>query len=230
MLSKIKINPSLGFLLMTFLFIDLNVEGQTRTEQAQIDVRENLQKLYEGALLVRLLVRTETTERLRDRGLEAEAVQIESEQREKNLEYATAFDQGYDFSSVYYFSSNDSKLVKAGRLDEITFFNSNLEPDESIKVTQKNIFTAEFGIVKQSNECEQSGYRLQKDSTGVVQKETYYGSPNFGFSAIVIMNDQFEQLGRPFPYYVRYTDGFSFLRPKPATAVKKLNAKLYQSL
>ena len=204
--------------------------GQISTQQIKFDARQDIENLREGALLVRLLMRTETINRLKKLGKEDEASAIEREQMKRNLEYAAAFKKGYDFSALYFFKSDDSQLIRDGKLDEIIFLNANLEPDETIKVKEKHVFTAEFGNIKQNKDREHSGYILEKDSTGVVKKKTYYGPPNFGFPAIVIMNDQFKQLEKPFPYYMRYSDGFSFYRPTPLGAVKKLNTKLYQNL
>jgi hypothetical protein len=48
-----------------------------------------------------------------------------------------------------------------------------------------------------------------------------------GFGALVIKSDQFIQLKKPFPYYVRTFDSLPIKR-SPKTVVKKMNKKLHR--
>ena len=66
-----------------------------------------------------------------------------------------------------------------------------------------------------------------KSKNGLERRTRYNNSgTNMGFGALVIKNDQFIQLTRPFPYYVRTFDSFPFKR-KPEEVIKKLNRKLH---
>jgi len=190
--------------------------------------RKHIKGLREGALLVRLQTRSQSIAMLKERGLGDKAVQLERRQRKENREYVEAFVSEFDFAPVYFFRSEDSGLIKEGRLDEIVFLNRDLTPDNTIKVESRTIYTAEFGKIKSGDEKIRNDYRLEKDSLGVKQKATYYGSSNMGFEALIIMDDQFVQLRRPFPYYVRTFGKGGIITRSPAKTVRKMNTKLHQ--
>ncbi len=190
--------------------------------------RNHIKALRDGALLVRLQTRSQSVETLKERGLADKAEELERRQQEENTEYLEAFVTEFDFAPVYFFRSEDSKLIKDGRLNEVTFLNHDLMPDSTIKVDQRNIYVAEFGNVDPDNDKIRQDYRLEKDSTGLKQKPTYYGSANMGFEALVIMDDQFVQLRRPFPYYVRTFGKKGIITRSPAKTVRKMNEKLNQ--
>jgi hypothetical protein len=199
--------------------------NKTNTTMA---ARGHIMLLKDGALLVRLQTRSKSIEGLIDRGMEDKAKELEERQREENLAYVEAFGLEFDFAPVYFFRSEDSKSVKEERLDEVVFLTSELVPDSTIKVEQEIIYTAEFGNVEPDDSKRRQDYRLEKGSTGVKQKSTYYGSTNMGFEALVIMDDQFVQLRRPFPYYVRTYDKKGLFSRKPKDTVRRMNEKLYQ--
>lgn len=83
--------------------------------------RKHIKGLREGALLVRLQTRSQSIAMLKERGLGDKAVQLERRQRKENREYVEAFVSEFDFAPVYFFRSEDSGLIKEGRLDEIVF-------------------------------------------------------------------------------------------------------------
>jgi hypothetical protein len=213
------------------LFLSSTIYSQPDTQPpSRLKAQERAKQLKEGALLVRLLSRESSAKKLRDRGLTAQADELLRRQAEKNKIYIDAFLEEYDFSKVYFFSSDDSPQVKSGDLQDVVFLDDNGNPDENISFASDYFLIAEFSKVTGGSAHGVQEYRLEKDSTGVVQKPVYYGGPNLGFSALVLMNDQFEQLEKPFPYYVRYSDGFSLFLKKPKAAVSKMNERLYQTL
>ncbi|MGB6035852.1 MAG: hypothetical protein WBG42_06260 [Cryomorphaceae bacterium] len=221
------------FLPMAFVCLGILLSGNLAAQEGgslsnAAIARTHIMGLREGALLVRLQTRSQSIETLKERGMEDRADQLEQRQRRENAEYVEAFVSEFDFAPVYFFRSEDSGLIKAGRLDEVVFLNSDLIPDSTIKVAQQMVYTAEFGNIEADNEKIRQDYRLEKDSTGVKQKATYYGSANMGFEALVIMDDQFVQLRRPFPYYVRTFGKKGIITRSPAKAVRKMNTKLHQ--
>ncbi|MCZ4410090.1 hypothetical protein O3Q51_14805 [Cryomorphaceae bacterium 1068] len=206
-----------------------NLMAQEVDSQSDRDIaRAHITALKGGALLVRLQTRAQSLETLKERGLTDKAEELERRQVEENLEYVKAFISEFDFAPVYFFRSEDSKLVKEGRLSEVVFLNDDLVADSSITVEERSIYTAEFGNVAPDDEKMRQDYRLDKDSTGVKQKATYYGSADMGFEALVIMDDQFIQLRNPFPYYVRTYDKKGIITRSAEKAVRKLNQKLHQ--
>ena len=190
--------------------------------------RAHIKALREGVLFVRLQTRTQSIKTLEERGLTDKAEALERRQEEENTEYVQAFVSEFDFVPVYFFRSKDSKLVKEGRISEVIFLNNDLIPDTTIKVKNQTIYTAEFGNVAPDDEKMHQDYRLEKDSTGVKRKSTYYGTADMGFEALVIMDDQFIQLRNPFPYYVRTYDKKGIITRSPEKTVRKMNQKLHQ--
>lgn len=198
--------------------------------ETKLKANEEAKRLNEGALLVRLFTRETTAAQLRERGLTSQADELLARQKEENQVYIDAFAQEYDFSNVYFFGSEDSPKVKSGDLEGVTFFDKNGESDASIKVEADHYYIAEFSTVEGGDAQGVQSYRMEKEESGMVQKPNYYGNPDLGFSALVIKNSQFEQLDKPFPYYVRFSNGFSFFGKKPKGAVKKMNQLLYNTL
>ncbi len=202
-----------------------NISAQERDDQSSRSIaRNHITALRKGALLVRLQTRAQSVETLKERGL----IDKERRQAEENTEYLKAFVSEFDFAPVYFFRSEDSKLIKEGKLSEVVFLNYNLVPDSTIAVKEQIIYTAEFGNIAPDNEKTRQGYRLDKDSTGVIQKSTYYSSADMGFEALVIMDNQFIQLRNPFPYYVRTYDKKGIMTRSSEKTVRKMNQKLHQ--
>jgi len=225
--TDFKITKAFSF-CQAMLFVLIFSSASAQSSNNQMVAREHILAMKDGALLVRLQTRSQSIETLKDRGMEDKAKQLEERQRNQNLEYVEAFISEFDFAPVYFFRSEDSKLVKEGRLDEVVFLDGEMNADSSIKVMKKIIYTAEFGTVDPDDSKRREDYRLEKDSSGVKQKPTYYGSADMGFEALVIMNDQFVQLRRPFPYYVRTFGKKGIINRSPKKTVRKMNEKLFQ--
>lgn len=219
---------SVGVLFSVLLSLLAFSSAMAQKDVDEMSARGHIVSLKDGALLVRLQTRSQSIETLMERGMEDRAKQLEDQQRKENLEYVEAFVSEFDFAPVYFFRSEDSKQVKEGRLDEVVFLDTQLKPDSSIGVGQKVIYIAEFGTVDPDDSKIREDYRLENDSTGVKQKPTYYGSANMGFEALVIMDDQFVQLRRPFPYYVRTFGKKGIMNRSPAKTVRRMNQKLNQ--
>jgi hypothetical protein len=219
--------PMVLMILGFSIALDVNAQNTSETSNTMV-ARGHIMMLKDGALLVRIQTRSKSIESLKERDMESKAALVEQELREENTEYAKAFAAEFDFAPVYFFRSEDSKMIKEGRLDEVVFLNSDLVPDPFIKLEQDKIYIAEFGTVAPDKSKTREGYRLEKDSTGVTQKSVYYGSTNMGFEALVIMDDQFVQLRRPFPYYTRTYSKKGLINRKPKVTVRKMNQKLHQ--
>lgn len=216
-------------LVLSWILVSMKMDAQEKGDLSyEAIARTHIMNLKEGALLIRLQTRSKSIETLKERGMGDEAIELERRRRKENTEYVKAFVSEFDFAPVYFFRSEDSGLVKEGKLDEVVFLNHDLIPDSTIKVEQQMVYTAEFGNVEPSDEKLRDGHRLEKDSTGVKQKTTYYGSANMGFEALVIMDDQLVQLRRPFPYYVRTFGKKGIITRSPAKTVSRMNTKLHQ--
>jgi len=206
------------FLISIFIFIasgysfaqtgDAAQKKLSLHKQLQQQASEEIKTLHEGALLVRLTTRKKSIEALRKMGNENAANTIEKEQARKNKSIINAFLINFNFCSVYFFYSDYSDLVKERQFNKVTFLNKNLEKD-SVKIFNGTKFlTAEFNEV-------------------LADTAKNYGGNNNGITALIIMSDQFIQLRRPFPFFVR-TFEFLSLRRKDYKTVRILNRELHE--
>ncbi|MEZ4885706.1 MAG: hypothetical protein R3E32_13315 [Chitinophagales bacterium] len=169
----------------------------------------NIQKLQNGALLVRLKTRQNTIDAFKKNGYLKMANQVEMDQKEKNKKLMDAFRQNFNFCKVYFFYSEDSKKILEETYEGI-FLNKNLEKDAGIVLKEDFILTAEVG-------------NIVKDHISMDPDGTEY-APNSGMSEslLIIKDIEFQQLRRPFPYYVKAEDRFIDKK------VAKLNKRLHR--
>lgn len=208
--------------------IDWKERKEGFRKQLRRTTNEQINLLHDGALLVRLQTKKMSIDGLRERGNFKLADKIEAQQRELNQKIVNGFTTYFDFSPVYFFYSYDSKYVKNGELDSVRFLNQNLEVDTGITVDADGYLTAEFGKIKQAPGKYYENYKVIQGDGDVRMRKKYYGEPNMGFRALIIKNDEFVQLRKPFPYYVRTLSSFIFIRRKPKKTVKRMNKKLHK--
>ena len=184
-----------------------------RKKRRKASVRQ-IKELKKGTLLVRLKTSQNKIDALRKLGREEEAEKVEKNQKEENLKLLKAFKKNYDFSEVQFFYSNQSSNVKSGKLKGI-FLNDSLQLDSTIKVENNNIFTAEYTTIEQDTLKMFS--HTEKRITGPFRFEeeaVFFGGPNMNFMALVIKNQQFQQMTRPFPYYARFNKPYLLRHPE----------------
>jgi hypothetical protein len=158
--------------------------------------KQHAKNIKDGVLLVRLYTATYKTNALLERGKEDDAVRTQREQYYINREMYIAFKATYKFSPVYFFYNTDSEKVKKGEFEGI-LLNEKLYPDSSIKINPSHYYIAEM------------------DNT-----------PGTGLYALVVKDNNFEFLEKPFPYYVKRFNVFPYFRRNKVQMVKKLNKKL----
>ena len=106
------------YILLFLLLASLSpLYSQKKRDRA----RANIVMLKEGALLVRLRTSELQIAGLKKMGKTEEAEKLQKEQDEQNKSIMLAFKEHYKFSKVYFFYSNNSALVTAGKLDGILF-------------------------------------------------------------------------------------------------------------
>jgi hypothetical protein len=194
-------------LIFAFAIISIFISpcfGQT--QQLKKISKQQINQLNKGVLLVRLKAKKKTILKLRKSGKDNLANKIEQQQAELNKKIVSAFRDNFEFCSTYFFFSEHSKSIKDKQFSNVIFLNDNLVPDSIIKFDYNaNFFIAEFVTLEQNDHA------------------------NMGFEALVIRNDQFVQLKRPFPYYAR-TFGSLPIKQKLEKAVRRMNKKLYKFL
>ena len=103
--------------------------------------------------------------------------------------------------------------------------NDSMQPDPSIKVSQSNFLTAEFGSLDPDTSSYYEGRYYEYGDSGMQNKNAYYSGADMGFDVFKIMNTNFIQLKKPFPYYVRTYDSMP-VKKKISKAVEKMDKEL----
>jgi len=181
-------------------------------------------KLSNGALLVRLRSNKRKINSLKERGYIDEARRVEMNQNHYNREIISAFTNEMTFCDTYFFYSDQSNNVRKKDFSEPFFLDSNLVIDESIEFSFDDFLIAEFGNVAQDTASYKDFY-ITTGQNGKTKKSSYWGGPNFHFGALVVMTDDFVQLRKPFPSFVRTFDSIALFRSTTFKVVARLNDK-----
>lgn len=200
MISTHKIAVSIVFVFFAAIVFaqqtDKNAAG--RKELKSI-AKEQIHMLHnQGALLVRLTTRKKAIEALRSQGKQEQADKLQKEQDERNKAIVKAFKQEYKFSPAYFFFSDYSQNILENKINTVPFLGEDLIPDKNIVMDKEKFLTAEFSSLN---------------------------AESLDGTALVVMDDKFNKLKRPFPFYVRIYQGLPFER-SPAAVVRKLDKKL----
>ena len=126
------------------------------------------------------------------------ADRIVKEQIILNKKIVAAFRNQFNFCPVYFFYDTYSDSIRLNHFNSVVFLNDSLKPESGLNFVPVNFLTAEFGSVDSEMQ----------------------------FDALVIMDEQFQQLKHPFPYYVRTFESLPFRR-KPVVVVQKMNESLW---
>jgi hypothetical protein len=201
--SKEKNTKNFQFLLNFTLFN----KQETPESYKQIVKRrskEQILQLRNGVLLVRLKTSENKIKALQKVHRSELAIEIGKQQKMENEKIVAAFRDEFDFCQVEFFYSNNSKKILAKEYGPI-FLDDQLNIDPSIKFdTTKPVFIAEFGRIEQDTTKYFSHFSNEEDTVGVRRRvKNYYGGPNLRVCALIILDDNFVQLHRPFPFYSR---------------------------
>lgn len=168
---------------------------------------EEINKLKEGALIVRLQTKEKALAKMADKVrpeyLESKRADIYS----LNKEIIDSVRFYFDFCPVFFVDAYQSKNIKQGMLDEVVFLNDKVEIDETIQFNHSTFLTAEFSSLKMNN------------------GDADPSLSNSGSRSFVFKDSKFIQLNKPFPFFVRTWALFPKQRTK-GTVVKKMNSKL----
>jgi hypothetical protein len=209
---------SRGFLLVIFSVITFSAAAQetaplnaTWKDSARIYIRQ----LKEGALLVRLHSRAVAIAKLRAVGNTRDANTIESIQREENKEIVRAFRIQFDFCKVYFFFGDSTDAILLGKRSGF-FLNDSLQIDPAISLKENFFMIAEKGNPDLQHKYDPTQQSNQDKSERSLLNET-----------IVVLDQNLNQLKRPFPYYAQETFPQSLISTNWAEKVKALNRKLF---
>lgn len=167
-----------------------------------------IQQLKSGVMLVRLKTSANTINALQKAGKNDRANRVKQNQDTENKKIISAFKNHFDFCDLRFFYSHHTQNVQQKQFENI-FLNDSLEVDPSIKMdTTLAFLLAEFGYIEQDTAKLFSHYAYESSENGSLEKATKYysSSTEMDFYALRIMDENFVQLNRPFPYYTRISD------------------------
>jgi ribosomal protein L7/L12 len=201
----------IAFCLMSNQGTALAQEVVHHLSPAKQNAKESIISLNSGVLVVRLPGYRNKIEALKKMLQSTDLSLKEKAQTQKQLDktikerteehqaYANAFSQFYSFSDVVFMFDHDTPGFLNGK---VTFMDSHLNDDPSLKVLERDYFFLDFGRTKESS-----------------------------LHALIVLDSDKKQLPKPFPGYVLMS-GFSEIWSKLVGSshskwqVKRLNKKL----
>jgi len=167
--------------------------------------KNQIKQLKTSVLLVRLKTSENTINALIKAGQIEKANKLKLKQEAENKKIVNAFNKNFDFCEVRYFFSSNSDKVRQKLYNGI-FLNDSLEVDNSIKLdTSITFLIAEFGYIEKDTMKMFSHYSYEPSKNGGMEKvANYYStSSDIDFYALRILDSNFVQLNKPFPFYTR---------------------------
>lgn len=167
--------------------------GFTASEREKVAAK-HIHQLKNGVLLVRLHQHQAVLDKLKFHGKDLEYAQKKEEIDRSNKSIFESFSRIYNFSEIEFFYAESSKNVRLGELNGI-FLNDSLVADPRIIVdpTLPRYILEVGDIVFPSISGHQNG--------------------------LAILDNQFEPLEAPFPYYVKRSGGFFIKRTDTDLAI-----------
>jgi hypothetical protein len=222
------------YLLLAFLFSPVLSFSQERAtfkrlkrdkEICKAFAEKSIKEIEGGVLLVRLNFRQRQIDYLNSRQDSSGAEAVRKKAMRVNKKIATAFSEKFDFCTVYFFGRSDSKHLKNQDFDSLTFYDLSFNKTDSSVVQKDNYLIGEFGRVKDDTVYYYSD-NVPDTANDKSESKTYYGGTKNGREAFVIMDRQFQQIRKPFPYFIGLevflSEGVRF-----KIALEKINAKLH---
>lgn len=208
--------------------LSVSIDESFRTDVREVEkeyARDNIRDLRNGVLLVRIKHLERSVDALIKMGEPLRAEETRKKIEEQNKALIQAFNDEFKFCPVFFFNSEDSKEVIAGNVDgKIYNFKG-----ESVQLDfpYSKIYFADTGPLAADTSTHYYNYELVNEGNFSVKRvKRAYAGQAMGFGALVIKDENFRNLDRPLPYYVKTWGHFFFLR-KPDKFVALLNEKLF---
>lgn len=187
-------------------------------------------KLKDGLLLVRLQTRQSSINTLKAMGREDESIKLKEEVEKNNMELIEAFEE-YNFSKVLYFYDIHSAQIKEGIFDTILMDkNLNIVPaphfeGELYIALFGNYASPEVSYHAQRNFQYLKNHNIPPDSASAWVQYRHTG---LGIGGIIITNNFFEPLEKPFPVFTKTVNRTIFRTGNMISrSVSRLNDDLY---
>ncbi|MGB0867999.1 MAG: hypothetical protein ACPGSD_00260 [Flavobacteriales bacterium] len=215
------------FLITFFLLISHLCFAQQEDEQMEKNgltrAITQIQRLKNGALLVKLYQKERQIELLKRINKEKALESYIADVKKNNLEIIKAFSENFEFCPVYFFYSKDAQNVKERAFENMNFVNRFGEEDSTI-VMQAEYFYA--GSITESRIDTFKYHSQARDNHS--RSINAYSSPksSSSFEAFVFQSDKLIDLFMPFPYLTRTFGSLPVLKRSNRQLVNRLNVKL----
>lgn len=199
-------NKFIAFLFLTFSFATFSQERATikrlrkDKEICKAFAEKSIQEISGGVLLVRLNFRQRQIDYLNNREDSIAAKQVRKKAMSVNKKIVDAFSEKFDFCTVYFFKMADSKHLKNQDFDSLTFYDHSFQEVENTGIEADNYLIGEFGRIKQDTSKYYNDDRIDL-SVEKSKTKVYSGGSKNGREAFVIMDRNFQQIQKPFPYF-----------------------------
>jgi len=179
--------------------------------------KEDINNLKNGVLLVQLKTKQRTIDAYLKKGLDKKATKIKEKQELDNRNIIKGFDQYFDFCPVYFYYSTDKKKLQNNDFKHIRFLDSNLNfIPLPIDLDTTTYYIAYIGTNDNSNTTLNNIPGYKQPYNDAVQ-----------FEALIILNDRFQQLSSPFPYYTKTHEKVKIENLKRWETIQKMNKRLH---
>jgi len=200
-----KVNTS-NFQIGLSIALNNRIDKKTSYKIKRIEAsKEQIKQLKTSVLLVRLKSYDNSINSLLKVGDNEKAYELKYLQETENTKVVNAFNNHFDFCEVRYFYSNNSSKIKQKQFNGI-ILNDKLQVDNLLELdTSTTFFIAEFGYIEQDTIKFFSHYSFEPLKKGGLEKVKNYYSPSsdINFYALKLLDNNFVQLNKPFPYYTR---------------------------
>ena len=151
------------------------------------EAREHIKNIKEGVLLVRLHTQDALIAKMKYYHQDVARKKKIEEIYQKNKSAYAALSSAYTFGEIRFFFGRNSEQVRNGEFDGI-FLNQGLEIDSNIQIPPNvPIYVLDVGDI-------------------------YFPHMSGHQEGVIVMNQNFEPLQKPFPYYVRRRSGMVILK------------------
>lgn len=147
----------------------------------------HIRNIKKGVVLVRLHTDDAVVEQMRKLSQQKTLKRKLAEIEKKNSEIYKALNTAYTFGEIRFFYARNSKDVREGNFEGI-FLGADLTIDSSITIPQNvPIYILDVGDI-------------------------YFDAISGHMEGVVVMNNEFKPLEKPFPFYVRKRSGMAIIK------------------
>jgi len=215
-------------LLLLFILLGASAFSQKKEKlrRARINYAQHtIQQLAsDGAILIRLRTGKGSLAALEVQGRLKKKAKYEQYLWKQHYDLVSAFTKHFHFCPVYFYYSDQSALVAAGRLGEVVFLDTALQETKHFTFPHAFYLNADLGYIQEDTmQYWQHDYRFREGSR-------MFTTSNNGFPAFVLSDSRYRQLDSPFPYYVRSWESLGSLRRNKVRIATRLDEKMVSYL